>query len=167
MEIQRCFDILELDPNTSPKEAKQAYKDIVSVWHPDRFSNNPRLKEKAEEKLKEVNSAYEQVKFFLAVDPKLRPQSHQFSQSHAATEPATNLENTTGQGAFRGLWSYFLEKLDHIFDTPSLRKQADNGGFKTGWPDKGPGQGRGGGGGGGGMGRRMCKGRGKGGGRGR
>ena len=66
MDIQRCFKILELDRDASPDEAKQAYKDIVNVWHPDRFSNNPRLKQKAEEKLKEVNIAYEMVKSFLS-----------------------------------------------------------------------------------------------------
>ncbi|MBW1888862.1 MAG: molecular chaperone DnaJ, partial [Deltaproteobacteria bacterium] len=45
--------MFELDRLASPYEVKQAYKDIVNVWHPDRFSNNPRLKQKAEEKLKE------------------------------------------------------------------------------------------------------------------
>ena len=62
MDIERCFEILELDRRASPDEVKQAYKDVVNVWHPDRFSNNLRLKRKAEEKLKEINSAYEILK---------------------------------------------------------------------------------------------------------
>lgn len=66
MDIDRFFQILELDRGATLDEAKQAYKDIVSVWHPDRFSNNPRLKRKAEEKLKEANLAYEMVKSFLS-----------------------------------------------------------------------------------------------------
>ena len=66
MEIKKCFEILELDPNASVDEAKQAYKDIVNVWHPDRFSHNSRLKEKAEEKLKEINVAYETVNSLLS-----------------------------------------------------------------------------------------------------
>ena len=61
MELQRCFQVLELDCTASIDEVRQAYKDIVSVWHPDRFSHNPRLKQKAEGKLKEVNVAYERV----------------------------------------------------------------------------------------------------------
>ena len=48
MNIQRCFDILDLRPGATLEEAKLAYKDIVNVWHPDRFSNNPRLRKKAE-----------------------------------------------------------------------------------------------------------------------
>jgi len=59
MEIEKCFEILELRPGASPEEIRAAYRDAVAVWHPDRFANNPRLKRKAEEKLKEINEAYE------------------------------------------------------------------------------------------------------------
>lgn len=59
MHIPRYLKILELKPGASLEETKQAYKDLASVWHPDRFSGNPRLKRKAEEKMKELNRAYE------------------------------------------------------------------------------------------------------------
>ena len=61
MDIRRCFEILEIDATASAEEAKQAYKDMVNIWHPDRFSQNPRLKQKAEKKLKDLNVAYETV----------------------------------------------------------------------------------------------------------
>jgi curved DNA-binding protein CbpA len=35
---------------------------LANVWHPDRFVGNPRLQKKAEEKLKEINAAYEYIK---------------------------------------------------------------------------------------------------------
>ncbi len=66
MDIRRSFQILELEPGVSEAEVRQAYKDIVSVWHPDRFSNNPRLRARAEEKVKEINRSYETVLSFLA-----------------------------------------------------------------------------------------------------
>ena len=66
MSLQRCFDILELSPGATREEARRAYKDIVNVWHPDRFSNNPRLRKKAEIKLKEINAAYEEIGAFMA-----------------------------------------------------------------------------------------------------
>jgi DnaJ-class molecular chaperone len=66
MDIRKCFEILELRPNATLDEAREAYRDIVNVWHPDRFSNNPRLKHKAEEKLKLANLAYETVKDYMA-----------------------------------------------------------------------------------------------------
>jgi len=64
MTIQRSFEILELKQGATLDDARQAYKDIANVWHPDRFSANPRLKHKAEQKLKEVNVAYETLKAF-------------------------------------------------------------------------------------------------------
>ena len=65
MDIQRCFEILELDRNASLKEVEQAYRDLVNVWHPDRISHNPRLKHKAEEKLKDVNLAYKTARVYV------------------------------------------------------------------------------------------------------
>jgi curved DNA-binding protein CbpA len=60
MDIERCYKILELDPDSSLAEVRQAYRDSVSIWHPDRFGgSNPRLIRKAEGKLKEINEAYE------------------------------------------------------------------------------------------------------------
>ncbi len=65
MDVERCFQILEIDRDASVEEVKQAYKDGVNVWHPDRFSENPRLRAKAERKLKEINAAYERVQSLL------------------------------------------------------------------------------------------------------
>jgi DnaJ-class molecular chaperone len=62
MKIARCFEILELDQGASMLEVRQAYKDMVNVWHPDRFAGRPRLAHKAERKIKEINTAYETLK---------------------------------------------------------------------------------------------------------
>ena len=66
MDIQRYYEVLELAPEASLEDVLQAYKDLVNVWHPDRFSKTPRLMGKAERKLKEVNEAYENLQFYLA-----------------------------------------------------------------------------------------------------
>ena len=68
MDIKRYFEILELAPDASMDEFNQAYRDLVNIWHPDRFAHNPRLKKKAEEKLKEVNQAYEALKPVLSAE---------------------------------------------------------------------------------------------------
>ncbi|MCK4486820.1 MAG: J domain-containing protein [Desulfobacterales bacterium] len=47
MEIGRCFEILGIDDTASLGEIKQAYRDMIKVWHPDRFSNDPRLQKKS------------------------------------------------------------------------------------------------------------------------
>ncbi len=62
--IDRCFGMLGLKPGASQEEVTQAYRDLANVWHPDRFTGNPRLQRKAEEKIKEINSAYQCIKSF-------------------------------------------------------------------------------------------------------
>jgi uncharacterized RDD family membrane protein YckC len=59
MNVKKSYEILRLEPDASIADLKQAYRDMVNVWHPDRFLHNPRLKEKAEQQLREVNQAYE------------------------------------------------------------------------------------------------------------
>jgi len=65
-DINRYYEILEVKSGASLEEVKRAYRDLVRVWHPDRFSHDPRLQEKAQEKLKEINDAYEKLQAFLS-----------------------------------------------------------------------------------------------------
>lgn len=70
MDIEKSFEILGLNPDAKLEDAKQAYRDLAKVWHPDRFKES-RLKQKAEEKLKEINVAYKTVlSFLLSARPK-------------------------------------------------------------------------------------------------
>ena len=53
--------ILGVSPDAAQKEIKQAYRDLIKVWYPNRFGDDQRLRTTAEEKLKRINSAYEQL----------------------------------------------------------------------------------------------------------
>ena len=57
----RLYELLGVCPGASRQELKAAYRDLTKVWHPDRFAHDPRLQKKAEEKLKEINKAYEEL----------------------------------------------------------------------------------------------------------
>ncbi len=61
-DLGRYYEILGLAPGCSSEEIKQAWRDLAQVWHPDRFVANERLQKKAQEKLKEVNAAFEALK---------------------------------------------------------------------------------------------------------
>ena len=113
MDIEQSFEILELDRGASTDEIKQSYKDIVTVWHPDRFSNNPRLKQKAEEKLKEVNVAYDTLKSYLSSEQRMEPKQEK-AEANVKTETdqpdATAYDKTeavveAGTGIALSLWS--------------------------------------------------------------
>ena len=71
MNILKCYKILELDHGSSMDEAREAYIDMARVWHPDRFTNNPRLRKKAEEKLKEINIAYSEIRALFPAEPEI------------------------------------------------------------------------------------------------
>ena len=62
--LERSIEVLGLRPGASKKEVNEAYRDLVNVWHPDRFANNLRLQKKAEERLKAINAAYEHIRSF-------------------------------------------------------------------------------------------------------
>lgn len=70
MNVKKSFEILRLKPDASVADLKLAYRDMVNVWHPDRFLQNPRLKEKAEQQLQEINQAYEIALAFISSDAK-------------------------------------------------------------------------------------------------
>jgi curved DNA-binding protein CbpA len=62
--IETFYEILELKVGASQNEIKDAYRDLAKVWHPDRFSHDPKLQIKAEEKLKLINQAYEKLRSY-------------------------------------------------------------------------------------------------------
>ena len=54
------YEVLGVPRNASEKEIKAAYKALVKKYHPDQYQDNP-LAEFAEEKMAEINTAYDQI----------------------------------------------------------------------------------------------------------
>lgn len=131
MEIKRCFEILELDPGASPDEARQAYKDIVNVWHPDRFSGNLRLKEKAEEKIKEINAAYDTVKSFLSSKQTREPgkQGTPGAGSNSEARDHTEAMVEAGTSIILSACSYFYQTIRRFVadQAQKLEEKAESG----------------------------------------
>jgi hypothetical protein len=85
-ELAECYNILGLSPGASPAELKAAHRDLAKVWHPDRFLHDPRLQQKAQEKLKEINEAYEQLRPGKA--KRQRPPPPSTRERHAPPTPS-------------------------------------------------------------------------------
>jgi hypothetical protein len=58
----RDFQLLGLEYGASPDQVKQAYKSFVKTWHPDRFPRGSHQQQRAQEKLKDVNTAYRRIR---------------------------------------------------------------------------------------------------------
>jgi curved DNA-binding protein CbpA len=61
--MQQYYTRLELRRDASLEDAKRAYRNLVKLWHPDRFADNHVLQSQANEKLCKINEAYEKVIF--------------------------------------------------------------------------------------------------------
>ncbi|MEO0373940.1 MAG: J domain-containing protein [Cyanobacteria bacterium P01_A01_bin.17] len=103
-EVTAHLRILELESSASLGEIKQAYKDLVTVWHPDRFGHNPRLREKAEGKLKQFNQAYEALRSWQGQSPSTSPRraaSPPAQPTHSAAHRARSRTATRTQTAHK------------------------------------------------------------------
>lgn len=60
--LEGSFGKLDLKPGASYDQVKSSYRELVKVWHPDRFGHDAKLKERANIKLMEINQAYELLK---------------------------------------------------------------------------------------------------------
>jgi DnaJ-domain-containing protein 1 len=59
--LAEYYRALDLPPTASDTQVREAYKELVKIWHPDRYMHDPKLKDRAEAKLKEINAAYEKL----------------------------------------------------------------------------------------------------------
>jgi hypothetical protein len=55
--MKRYYEALEVPPGATPEQIKVQYKQLVRVYHPDRFAD-PAAKAQAEERFKIINEAY-------------------------------------------------------------------------------------------------------------
>lgn len=59
----RDYEVLGIKPGASPEEIKKAYKDAVKKFHPDKVHHlGDEFRKIAEERVKEINRAYEALK---------------------------------------------------------------------------------------------------------
>lgn len=56
--MKNPYEVLGINEGASDEEIKKAYREQVKKYHPDQYQNNP-LSTLAEDKLREVNEAYE------------------------------------------------------------------------------------------------------------
>lgn len=103
-----CLRILELPDNPSAMDIKDAYRLLVRVWHPDRYSHDPILQQRAQDKLKQINAANEWLNLHFS-DTKSSsteksdvpfyppsPPSRSYDHARPSSSPAPRIRNYQG-----------------------------------------------------------------------
>ena len=54
------YTVLGVSPSATDEAVKKAYRELARKYHPDNYQNNP-LADLAEEKMKEINEAYDTI----------------------------------------------------------------------------------------------------------
>ena len=54
------YKVLGISRDASDAEVKKAYREMARKYHPDNYVNSP-MSDLAEEKMKEINEAYEEI----------------------------------------------------------------------------------------------------------
>ncbi|HKU74520.1 MAG TPA: DnaJ domain-containing protein [Pyrinomonadaceae bacterium] len=95
-DLSKAYELLGVKPGVSMRELKAAHRDLAKVWHPDRFQHDPRLQEKAQEKLKEINEAYDLLSSGKVPRPVATPPSQPaYQATYSEPAPAARAHSTS------------------------------------------------------------------------
>jgi hypothetical protein len=98
VDYETAKSILEITSKTSKDEARQIYRELLQVWHPDKYANNAALQERATEKIKILNEAWYVYSNYVS-DPEAT------NQYKTTREPANQNENVRSK---RGVGGWLL-----------------------------------------------------------
>ena len=93
------YKVLGIDPTATDEEVKKAYRELARKYHPDNYMNTP-LADLAEEKMKEINEAYETIQ-------KQRKAGEEARRAYEASTGAGG--HAYGEERFREIRSYIAE----------------------------------------------------------
>jgi TPR repeat protein len=65
-DVREAYLLLELEPGVSIDAVRIAYRELIKIWHPDRFPDDPKFQMRATQKASALNEAYHKTTAYLA-----------------------------------------------------------------------------------------------------
>jgi hypothetical protein len=66
MNLKKCLQVLQLQQAGSKSDVERAYHEMIETWRPNRFAAGSLLQNQAEDKIKEINIAYQTLTSFFS-----------------------------------------------------------------------------------------------------
>ena len=79
------YSVLGISSGATDAEVKKAYRELARKYHPDNYHNNP-LADLAQEKMKEINEAYNNILRMRERGGSYRPDGRSTGSSHSSVE---------------------------------------------------------------------------------
>lgn len=117
--LEKYLSLFDLDHNFNENDLKSAYRTLSKVWHPDRFESNRKLRDKAEEKFKEINNGYQFLKEHLETK-----NSYESSQGNSYTDNKNPKTSQSRQNYKKQKSSYKNEKKEYSYEKANNSKSA-------------------------------------------
>jgi len=85
--------MLEIDRDSTWKDARASYRRLVNRWHPDRYSSRPREKQHAQQRFIEVTKAYDSLRTFYREHDRLPLQNPALRDNQPANQTSAKPPN--------------------------------------------------------------------------
>lgn len=122
-DILQCYALLGIKHTATPEEVKKAYRNMAKIWHPDRYTNNPVLKAKAEAEIKKINQAYAAIKAYPADIGRVVKQEPSYSRPRYNIHQQASPESLYQQGVAHAEAGEYRAALDSF--AQAIKRNSD------------------------------------------
>lgn len=134
------FEVLGVSPSASDEEVKRAYRDLARKYHPDNYQNNP-LADLAQEKMKEINEAYDAITRQRAGGGASGAQQQSYSRTSGSYQSSYGTQNPTYAQVRQAINSGNLVVAENLLNSIAVRDAewyflSGSVAYRKGWLDE-------------------------------